>query len=83
MVGNLKFFKKAEIGPDLRRMGYFGFIRLEEADMDIYFHGNNCETPELLERGEAVEFWLDDDPRGGLRAVNVRRVATARSITRE
>jgi cold shock CspA family protein len=73
MIGTVRFFKKSESDADNRRTGFYGFIRTEAGD--LFFHGSNCITdPDSLRKGEVVEFLLDDDPKGGLWAVDVKAV---------
>jgi CspA family cold shock protein len=55
----------------------FGFIRKDGAgreEKDVFFHAKGLKNAsfEELQVGDAVEFDLEDDPRGrGPRAVNV------------
>ncbi len=51
----------------------FGFIEPEDGSKDIFVHRNNVENLGLnqgLEENEAVEFSVEDTPKG-LSAVNV------------
>ncbi len=48
----------------------FGFVANEGGEW--FFHKN--QVINQVQRGDEVEFWLDDDPRGpGLIAVDVKR----------
>ncbi len=66
--GKIKFF-------DSQRG--FGFIAPDEGNKDIFVHRNNVEDlgyDQGLKDGEAVEFDVEETPKG-LSAINVRSVA--------
>jgi len=62
MIGRVSFFK-----PE-----WYGFIAIE-GGADFYFSSSSVIGDVELRRGDVVEFWLDDGPRGDLIAVEVRR----------
>lgn len=66
--GKIKFFDSQK---------GFGFIKPDEGDKDIFVHKNNVEElgyGEGFEDGEAVEFDVEETPKG-LSAINVRSLA--------
>lgn len=66
--GKIKFFDSQK---------GFGFIKPDEGDKDIFVHKNNVEDlgyGEGFEDGEAVEFDVEETPKG-LSAINVRSLA--------
>jgi len=66
--GKIKFFDSQK---------GFGFIKPDEGDKDIFVHKNNVEDlgfGEGFEDGEAVEFEVEETPKG-LSAINVRSLA--------
>jgi len=68
MIGKIK---------QIVRDRYYGFVSIggEGRYLEFFFHATNAPGFEQLQRGDPVEFWLDDDPyRNGLRAVDVRRI---------
>lgn len=66
--GKIKFFDSQK---------GFGFISPDEGNKDIFVHRNNVENlgfDQGLEDGEAVEFDVEETPKG-LSAINVRSLA--------
>lgn len=66
--GKIKFFDSQK---------GFGFIAPEEGGDDIFVHKNNVENlgyGQGFDDGEAVEFDVEDTPKG-LSAINVRSLA--------
>jgi CspA family cold shock protein len=56
----------------------FGFIRQDQGGEDLFFHSSALVgvTFDELQRGDAVQYDSEPDPRGrGNRAVNVQRVS--------
>lgn len=67
-TGTVEFFKEDK---------GFGFIRPDDGGADVFVHHSaiDMEGFRTLNRGDRVEFELEDDPRGkGPRAAGVRRV---------
>lgn len=63
--GKIKFFDSQK---------GFGFIKPDEGGEDIFVHRNNVENlgyDQGLEDGEAVEFEVEETPKG-LSAINVK-----------
>lgn len=63
--GKIKFFDSQK---------GFGFINPDEGNKDIFVHKNNVENLDYgqgFEDGEAVEFDVEETPKG-LSAINVR-----------
>jgi cold shock CspA family protein len=58
----------------------FGFIRIKDGawHRDFFFHHSGLEDGILPNRGDLVEFLLDDGDRGEWIAVNVRRIVVAK-----
>lgn len=54
--------------------GRYGFVTLgsEGRRIGFFFHATNV-IGDMPKVGEAVDFWLDDAPKGDLMAVEVRR----------
>lgn len=66
--GKIKFFDSQK---------GFGFISPDEGNKDIFVHRNNVDNlgfDQGLEDGEAVEFDVEETPKG-LSAINVRSLA--------
>lgn len=66
--GKIKFFDSQK---------GFGFISPDEGNKDIFVHRNNVENlgfDQGLEDGEAVEFDVEETPKGSS-AINVRSLA--------
>ncbi|WP_138431902.1 cold-shock protein [Fodinibius saliphilus] len=66
--GKIKFFDSQK---------GFGFINPDEGNKDIFVHKNNVENlgfDDGFEDGEAVEFDVEETPKG-LSAINVRSLA--------
>ncbi len=61
--GNVDFFNDT---------GGYGFISTEDADDDVFFHMEDVGGADL-EEGQALEFDIEDSPKGP-RATNVVRV---------
>jgi CspA family cold shock protein len=51
--------------------GGYGFISTEDADDDVFFHMEDVGGPDL-EEGQAVEFEIEQAPKGP-RATNLTR----------
>jgi cold shock CspA family protein len=64
MTGTVKFYAFEKC---------FGFIAIE-GGLDFFFHGTSMLGDGIPQKGDEVEFWLEDDPRDAakLRAVEVQ-----------
>jgi cold shock CspA family protein len=73
MIGRLKQFHPAVTGPDGRKRGFYGFIRID-GGRSFFFHGKDAQDPDRLRLGDEVEFLLTDGRVDGeLIATAVRR----------
>jgi len=61
--GTVEFFNQT---------GGYGFITTDDADDDVFFHMDDVDGPDL-EEGQAVEFDIQQAPKGP-RAANLVRV---------
>jgi len=61
MLGTVKFFLATQS---------YGFIAIE-GGLDFFFHGAQV-VGEVPKAGDQVSFWLSDDSRGRLEAVEVQ-----------
>jgi cold-inducible RNA-binding protein len=75
MEGTITFF-------DARKN--FGFVQIEEAGLSYFLHGTSI-TGDLVTDGDLVAFEVEDDfmRPGEVKAVNVRKLATAPGVDPE
>jgi cold shock CspA family protein len=50
---------------------YYGFIQID-GGIEFFFHGSAVARDFQIRTRDQVTFWLADDPRGGLMAVDIK-----------
>lgn len=75
MEGTVKFFNLEK--------GY-GFITPDGGGNDIFVHYNDVEAAgfKTLEEGQRIAFDIQKDPRGNVKAINLRVVTEQKTLTK-